>query len=281
MRLIEYVDCSTAGCRALDQQLIAQIQVIAPGALVRFDHLAVRVGPGCHPYLQTPALRALEQGLASKPGAILDCNSAYRTLVQQWILWNHCQHKRCRISAAATPGSSNHETGLALDVQHAQSWRPHLERFGWDWLGSWDEWHFDFKGSGCKDLRKLSVLAFQKLWNLNYKKSQLTEDGILGAATHAALIQAPTEGFPIGSVPRSKPAAILAQTDFPSLRQGNTGVAVSSLQKALNKKGYKVTEDGVYGPATVAAIRKCQVDAGLASDGVAGMATAKVLGLLA
>lgn len=280
MKLIEYSDCSTAGCRALDRQLIAQIQVISPGALVRFDHLSVRVGPGCHPYLQAPALKALEQGLASKPGAILDCNSAYRTLVQQWILWNHCQHKRCQISAAASPSRSNHESGLALDANHAQSWRPHLEKFGWDWLGSWDEMHFDFRGPGCKDLQKLSVLAYQKLWNLNNTKGQLREDGALGPATHAALMQAPVEGFPIAPITRSKPTAPTV-TNFPSLRQGETGVAVKKLQGALIKKGYKVVVDGQYGPATVAAIKKCQADAGLASDGVTGMATAKVLGLLA
>lgn len=280
MKLIEYSDCSTAGCRALDQQLIAQIQLISPGALVRFDHLAVRIGPGCHPYLQAPALRALEQGLASKPGAILDCNSAYRTLVQQWILWNHCQHKRCQITAAASPGLSNHESGLALDVKHAQSWRPHLERFGWDWLGSWDEWHFDFRGSGCQNLQKLSVLAFQKLWNLNCKSGQLREDGAFGPATRAALMQSPVGGFSISPVTRSKPV-ISTATDFPPLRQGETGVAVKRLQGALIKKGYKVLVDGRYGPATVAAVKKCQADAGLASDGVTGMATAKILGLLA
>lgn len=279
MKLIEYSDCSTAGCRALDRQLIAQIQVISPGALVRFDHLAVRIGSGCHPFLQAPALKALEQGLASKPGAILNCNSAYRTLSQQWILWNHCQHKRCGISAAASPGRSNHESGLALDVNHAQSWRLHLEKFGWDWLGSWDEMHFDFRGPGCKNLQKLSVLAFQKLWNLNHKKGQLNEDGDLGPATHAALMQAPVDGFSSGPIVRSQPT-ISTQTSFPPLRQGDTGNAVRKLQQALIKKGYKVVEDGVYGSATLIAIKKCQADAGLVADGVVGIATSKLLDLV-
>lgn len=278
MRLIEYSDCSTAGCRALDRQLIAQIQAIAPGALVRFDHLAVRIGAGCHPYLQAPALKALEQGLASKPGAILDCNSAYRTLAQQWILFNHCQHKRCRIAAAASPGRSNHETGLALDINHAQSWKPHLEKFGWDWLGSWDEMHFDFRGSGCKDLQKLSVLAFQKLWNLNHKNEQLSEDGALGSATHAALMQAPIDGFLIGPITRSQPT-IPTLANFPPQRPGDSGSAVKKLQGALIKKGYKVAIDGLYGPATTAAIKKCQADAGLVADGVVGASTSKILGL--
>lgn len=210
----------------------------------------------------------------------MDCNSAYRTLVQQWILWNHCQHNRCRISAAASPGLSNHESGLSLDVNHAQSWRPHLEKFNWDWLGSWDEMHFDFRGPGCKDLQKLSVLAYQKLWNLNHKTGQLKEDGVFGPATRAALMQAPVDGFPISPITRSQPP-IPTQDTFPPQRPGDSGGMVKKLQGALIRKGYKIAVDGHYGPATTAAIKKCQADAGLASDGVAGLSTAKVLGLLA
>ncbi len=117
--LYQYQNCSTAGIRALDLQLINQIERIAPGVLVRFDHLPVRIGAGCHPYLQKPALRALELAISDRGGRVMVVNSAYRTLAQQAILHAHSQHKRCGILAAAQPGLSNHNSGLSLDVEDA------------------------------------------------------------------------------------------------------------------------------------------------------------------
>lgn len=76
----------------------------------------------------------------------------------------------------------------------------------------------------------------------------------------------------------SKPAGTGA-TNI-TLRNGSTGAGVKSLQNALIKAGYDVGKsgaDGIFGSATMAAVRKYQQDNGLAVDGIAGKDT---LGLL-
>lgn len=278
--LHQYESCSTDGLQKLDLQLINQIQRIAPGVLVRFDHLPVKLGAGCHPYLQAPAMVALKLAIADRSGRTMIVNSAYRTLAQQAVLHAHSQHRRCGILAAAAPGLSNHNSGLALDVEDAPGWKRHLEHHGWDWIGSFDPMHFDYK-AGAKDLRFLSIKAFQQLWNFNNPASKLAEDGKWGAHTHSVLMSTPVDGFKhtpgqpdvVGDVPTA------AQTFKASLKAGMAGSHVLELQKALQAQGIKVTADGVFGEATVQAVRAYQAVAGLMVDGVVGVGTRSRLGI--
>ncbi|MBE9193477.1 hypothetical protein IQ230_24690 [Gloeocapsopsis crepidinum LEGE 06123] len=76
-------------------------------------------------------------------------------------------------------------------------WKLYLERNGFDWIGSFDLMHFYFEGSGCKDMRHLSTLAFQQLYNCNNRSDQLAEDGVFGQATQRALMQTLVSGFGI------------------------------------------------------------------------------------
>lgn len=64
------------------------------------------------------------------------------------------------------------------------------------------------------------------------------------------------------------------------LRQGARGEDIIALQRALSQRGYLLTADGIFGPATDAAVRRFQVDHGLAVDGVVGPATRKALDAL-
>jgi hypothetical protein len=59
----------------------------------------------------------------------------------------------------------------------------------------------------------------------------------------------------------------------PALQQGMTGTAVRALQAALNTHGYHLTADGVFGPATKAAVLSFQVQHNLAADGICGPLT--------
>ena len=276
MNIADYRDCSTGGCRGLDLQLIAQIQRIAPGVLVSFSHLNVVCGAGTHPYLQAPAVRALEQAIVSR-GKQMQVNSAYRTLAQQAVLRNHFSRKRCGITAAAKPGASNHNTGLAIDVEDPSGWRPYLERFGWDWLGSWDRWHFDFQGSGTKDLKWLSVKAFQQLYNFNHQdKYHITEDGEWGPATEFALASTSSAGFPRVPGGANLNEFIVAANPLrrnPSLREGMTGSEVFKLKLALRSKGIPIGDGENFSPTTTAAVKSFQIKQGLVADGVVGAMT--------
>lgn len=61
------------------------------------------------------------------------------------------------------------------------------------------------------------------------------------------------------------------------LRQGDAGNAVSDLQRSLSASGYTVKVDGVFGPATLRAVKAFQSRHGLSIDGIAGSATLAVL----
>ncbi|MDX6154045.1 peptidoglycan-binding protein [Marinococcus sp. PL1-022] len=63
-----------------------------------------------------------------------------------------------------------------------------------------------------------------------------------------------------------------------SLRQGDRGSEVSSLQRKLKSKGfYNSSVDGVFGPVTDSAVKNFQRTAGIGVDGVVGPVTRKAL----
>ncbi|NEP25054.1 M15 family metallopeptidase [Moorena sp. SIO3I6] len=187
--------CSTLPVRGLDQQLINRLNVVAPNSLVSFADLNVDMGPAVWPYLQLPAKQALQQAIDER-GIPLVVNSAYRTIAQQLVLWNHASNRRCGISTAAPPGESNHQTGLALDISDYQGWQPFLEKHDWQWDGPKDRPHFDYVGDNIIDIRDYSVLAFQQLWNLNNPTDRIKQNGMFDAETELRLNNSPIDGFP-------------------------------------------------------------------------------------
>ncbi|MCD8373098.1 MAG: spore cortex-lytic enzyme [Clostridia bacterium] len=64
------------------------------------------------------------------------------------------------------------------------------------------------------------------------------------------------------------------------LRQGASGGEVKELQRRLKMWGYYDGEtDGIYGPATVKAVKYFQQKNGLTADGIAGIKTFEALGM--
>ncbi|BAT54679.1 putative penicillin-resistant DD-carboxypeptidase [Nostoc sp. NIES-3756] len=59
----------------------------------------------------------------------------------------------------------------------------------------------------------------------------------------------------------------------PILRQGDSGAAVTELQKLLNAKGANVVVDGIFGATTKNAVIIFQRSNGLTADGIVGTKT--------
>jgi hypothetical protein len=262
----DLTNCSTLAVRGLDNQLIWMMNKINPGILGRIDNIPnLYLGEAVHPYLQKDACSSL--AAAIREGGSMTINSAYRTIAGQALLRSHYEHGRCGIIAAAQPGSSNHNGASAIDIEDAYAWESTLERHGWRKLGDWDPMHYDFVRAD--DCLGLSILAFQKLWNLARPLDKLDEDGGMGPATLSRLRYAPAEGFPIAECPR-----FLRLTD--PLQVGDD---VGRLQIALQQHGIKVKGDKVYGPGTDKAVKEFQQAKGLTPDGILGAKSLAALGL--
>jgi LAS superfamily LD-carboxypeptidase LdcB len=192
--------CSTASVMELSLQLVQEIQCLKPGSMKRIDNTAgLALGTATFPYLQTSAANALVAAQKAR-GVTLSINSGLRALPQQYLLYRWYQAGRCGISLAAKPGTSNHESGIAVDIKDNAAWRSAMKSKGFAWLGSSDPVHFDYRGSGTVSMKGLSVRAFQRLWNRNNPNDRIAEDGAYGPATEARLAKAPIGGFPQGAI---------------------------------------------------------------------------------
>src|SRR3954463_14744815 len=60
---------------------------------------------------------------------------------------------------------------------------------------------------------------------------------------------------------------------WPVVKQGAQGHPIRTLQYLLRARGHQVTVDGIFGPATAAAVRAFQQEKHLTVDGVVGPAT--------
>ncbi|MEZ4335812.1 MAG: M15 family metallopeptidase [Sandaracinaceae bacterium] len=197
--------CSTAGTEGISAQLLEEMQCLSDGALVPVSHPnVVPTSSRVHLYLSPEGRDALLSVAASREVRI---NSALRTIAEQYVLGRGC-------SVAAAPGRSNHETGRAIDVQNYGSVGPALQRAGFSRpLPSSDPVHYVAPGD---DLRRLSVLAFQRLWNANHPEDRIGEDGVAGSQTTSRLSRSPSEGFPVGGPCSATPAPAPAPAPTPA-----------------------------------------------------------------
>jgi hypothetical protein len=190
--------CSTTSVKPLSLQIINEARCMNPDAFVAVPKLAnVTFGAAVFPYLEKPAKDALVAALKANPSRSMTINSGLRTVAQQYLLYRWYQLGRCGIGLAAKPGSSNHETGLALDISQYSAWKTSLQNRGFKWLGSGDPVHYDYAGAGAVSHKGLDVKAFQRLWNRNNPGDQIAADGVWGPNTEARK-KSPANGFAKG-----------------------------------------------------------------------------------
>jgi hypothetical protein len=187
--------CNTGLASGLSTQIIAKLnRMVKSPLLVEVKHRLVEVsGLQINPYLQPQAATALTKAAAAR-NRVMKINSMLRTPVQQAILYEQFQRGLCGITAAAAPGRSNHERGLAIDIEDPDGWQPFLTAQGWSRLGPWDYPHYDF-WNGRQDISSMLINAFQQLWNEHNPKDLIAVDGVYGPMTAQRILAAPTGGW--------------------------------------------------------------------------------------
>ncbi len=185
--------CSTAVVIGLSKQIADEVGCMNPTSLVPF---AAGSGITITSNSVLPYLAANAKTDLMAVGDV-QINSAFRTVAQQYLLYRWYQLGRCGIPIAATVGTSNHESGRAVDVANYSSRITAMGNHGWAHDVSGDPVHFDHLSSA--DIRGKDTLAFQKLWNKNNPGDQISEDGAYGPQTEARLKSSPATGFAIGA----------------------------------------------------------------------------------
>jgi hypothetical protein len=199
--------CSTAVVIGLSTQIADEVGCEHPTGLTHFDSSTTLkiTSSAVLQYLEADAKTDL---VKASNASTLQVNSAFRTVVQQYLLYEWYQQGRCGIAIAATPGTSNHESGRAVDLANYSSEISNMSNHGWAHDVPGDDVHFDHNASA--DIRGQDIKAFQVLWNRNHPNDQIAEDGAYGPQTEARVRQAPATGFAIG--PTCAPAGQLAAT---------------------------------------------------------------------
>ena len=234
--------CSTASVKGLSAQIIAEASCVNPDAFADVPKLAnLNVPSYVFLNLEKPARDKLVSVLNASPGTTMTINSMLRTVAQQYLLYRWYQTGSCGISLAAKPGNSNHETGLALDVDNYSTWKSKLQNAGFKWLGGNDPVHFDYVGAGAKDHRGLDVLAFQRLWNRNNPNDKISEDGDWGPNTEARMKKAPASGFAKG--PSCACDAVFSDICGSAFRKDIEWLAAEGLTNGCNADGTQFCPD--------------------------------------
>jgi hypothetical protein len=187
--------CNTGLAKGLSDQCIKKLNALTKTPLlVKVDHpLLVAASSAVNFYLQPKAAQKLIDA-ANQRKVPMTINSCLRTTVQQAIIRIQYEQGLCGISAAASPGRSNHERGLAIDIQNPNIWEEALEDNGWARLGQWDPPHYDYN-DGRSDIARLQIQSFQMLWNTYNPTKLLAIDGVYGPKTQEAILNSPIAGW--------------------------------------------------------------------------------------
>lgn len=194
----DITECSATKeqARGLDNQILTMIVKNNPNFLVPIKDLNVQALSSTFLYLQPAAKDSLNKAIQER-GELLKINSAYRSIAQQQILYNHSKYNRCGIGIVARPGRSNHQSGLSIDIQDYNGWKSSLEKYGWKWFGAINPVHFDYIGSERKDISSLPARGFQQLWNLANPEDRIEVNGEWNAETEQRFNNSPVSGFDI------------------------------------------------------------------------------------
>lgn len=255
-----------------------------------------------HPgmWLRDDAAAAIN-ALEDKYG-VIRINSAGRTVAEQNDLIRRYDAGEPGIFIPMRPAEeSTHvkDGGIAVDVYNYTSDRAKLNEFGFEWFGTRDKVHYTFRGwSGAPASARRGGYAdgsaelgiFQdKLIRMGHDLGPTGADKVLGPKTIAATKfeqgMAAKNGYPGGALVADGipgPATngyldwwLVGRHAAPSYPRDS----YAEYQAALNKFGYGLAVDNVWGPKSSAALADFQRRHGLVPDRIVGPKTRAALGI--
>lgn len=230
-------------------------------------------------------------------------NSAGRTEAEQQGLINRwdkggAANRPPYLYAPARPArASNHvkDGGIALDIADWRTFKEHSAEFGFHWFGNSDVVHFDFRGwngakrGGYQDGSNELRIFQEKLIRMGHDLGPTGADSVLGAKTKAATLfeqqMAEKNGYPGGNVADDgiPGPQINGYLDWwlvgrhqgggrPSSKSAGE-VNYADIQTALNRHGYNLKVDNIWGPKSSNALADFQAKNGLKVDRLVGPLT--------
>ncbi len=138
--------CSTGVALGLSLQIADKMtQMGHPFSAL--DSTWIHCSTPCVSRLQSSAASSLVAAAKSK-NDYMTLNSAWRSAAQQYLLYEWGAKGICGINLVATPGTSNHEGGEAVDVDSYSYWMTALNSHGFAHsYPSSDPVHFDHSSS--------------------------------------------------------------------------------------------------------------------------------------
>lgn len=252
-----------------------------------------------HPgmWLRDDAAAAIN-ALEDKYG-VIRINSAGRTVAQQndlirrWDIGGAANRPPNLFEPARPATASNHVSngGIAVDVYNYTTDRAKLNEFGFEWYGPSDKVHYTFRGWNGGGTGAAFSNTVQNEQNFLYlvRGEKIAVDGIRGPATIAAYKRYQeylrSRGWYNGAIDGIWGAGTqAAHAKFYDewLRGQNPGrpssksageLNYADIQAALNRHGYGLAVDGVWGPKSSNALADFQRKNGLNADRIVGPAT--------
>ena len=189
-------------------QLVEELQCLDDTWLVFYEpcrETGCVWADGPQPHAMRPEVYTALQEAGESIDDFISITAAYRDVAMQY--YSRWYNENCDSSFdAAIPGQSNHQGGRAIDVRYWDFWWDVLLDHGFEHPIPTDNPHFELVGTAAyraesEELKSLSILAFQRLWNRNNPDDLIDEDGVYGATTKDRLGRSPVEGFPVGACP--------------------------------------------------------------------------------
>jgi len=173
-----------------------------------------------------------------------------------------------KLASLAAPGTSQHNSGLAIDVHTASGDRlkwmvANCAKFGFSWEVVPEEpWHIRYtEGDNVPEAVKAWMAA---------NPAEVCAPGAAAPAPQPAASPAPAApaSVPAGNANAAVKRGKANAAANPVLQLGSKGSAVRTLQELLNKAGIKCATDGDFGPKTQAAVKEFQKKVALPESGI-------------